>query len=151
MAVVVKTTKILEQNFLTSGQDLNEFVELFTYWKSLGQIGEDDVYEFGKDVPYETPHVNGKKYVLRHVHLVPIIELAKKISWNRAWEKSSRRVSNKALVYVADGPNKFLLIAVLPEPEAHIICKMQTQAAKNLMHEFADIADAFIYADEIIG
>jgi len=151
MAVVVNATKILEQSLSASGQSLVELIDLFTQWKSLGPQGEDDFYEFGKDVPYETPHVNGKKNVLRHVHLTPVIEFEKLTKWNSAWEHRSRRVSNKAMVYVDDGPNRFLLIAVLPEPYAHDICKMKTPEHKILMNEFADIADAFIYSNQIIA
>ena len=144
----VKTTLILEQVFLNAGTNLVEFCELFAEWKSLG---EDEVYEFGKDVPYERPLVNGQKNVLMHVHLVPIIDLEKKKKWDKNWEQYSRRTSNRALVYVNDGSVKFLLIDIIPEPDAHEIPKMHTAKHKEIMQFYAQIADQFLYFDKIIA
>jgi len=149
--VVVKTTNVLAQEFQKSGLNLDLLVNLFGEWKSLGSQGEDAIYEFGKDVPYERPHVNAKKNILRHVHLVPILDVASKAAWDKAWMRESRRTSNRALVYVDDGPEKFLLIAILPEPTAHAVSRMQTPQDKVVMNRFAEIAEAFIYTGQIIA
>ncbi len=149
--VVVQTTNILAQEFQKSGLDLNLLVSLFSEWKSLGAQGEDAIYEFGKDVPYERPHVNSKKNVLRHVHLVPILDAQNKAAWDKAWVRESRRTSNRALVYVDDGPEKFLLIAILPEPVAHAVSRMLTQQDKAVMTRFAEIAESFIFTGKVIA
>lgn len=149
--VVVQTTNILAQEFQKSGLDLDLLVRLFAQWKSLGAQGEDAVYEFGKDVPYARPLVNSKKNVLRHVHLVPILDAQNKIAWDKAWVRESRRTSNRALVYVDDGPEKFLLIAILPEPMAHAVSRMLTQQDKAVMTRFSEIAESFIYTGEVIA
>jgi mRNA interferase YafO len=151
VVVVVQTTNILAQEFQKSGLDLDLLVNLFSEWKSLGAQGEDAVYEFGKDVPYERPHVNSVKNVLRHVHLVPILDVESKIAWDKAWVRASRRTSNRALVYVDDGPEKFLLIAILPEPVAHAVSRMLTPQDKAVMTRFAEIAESFIYAGKVIA
>ena len=148
---IVRTTRIIEASFLGAGLNLLEFCDLFRDWKVAGKAGEDDFYEFGKDAPYETPQVNGRKNILMHVHLVPLIEIRKKREWDENWGRYSRRTSNKALVYVGNGRAQFLLIAILPEPMAHKICKMATPEDHDLMHSFAAIADAFIYFDKIIA
>lgn len=149
--VDVKVTKIIEAVFSNAGADLEELRNLFAHWKSLGPQGEDEVYEFGKDVPYERPHVNGEKNVLMHVHLVPIVDLDKKDEWDRNWERYSRRTSNRTLVYVNDGSKKFLLIDIIPEPDGHEIPKMLTQQHKKIMEFYAEIADQYIYGGKIIA
>lgn len=120
-------------------------------WKASGTDGEDDFYSFGKDVPYEHPHVNGKKNVLMHVHLPPVLDTERKKQWDQNWERYSRRTSDKALVYAKDGTDRFLLIAILPEPKAHAISNMKTKEDKNLMERFAQIAEAFIYHEKNIN
>jgi mRNA interferase YafO len=147
----VKITKIIETVFSNAGIDLEEFRNLFAEWKNLGPQGEDDVYEFGKDVPYERPHVNGEKNVLMHVHLVPIVNVKQKEKWDKSWIRGSRRTSNRSLVYVNDGSKKFLLIDIIPEPDGHEIPKMLTQQHKEIMEFYAEIADKFIYSGKIIA
>jgi hypothetical protein len=62
-----------------------------------------------------------------------------------------RRASNRALVYVDGGPEKFLLIAILPEPTAHDVSRMQTPQDKLVMNRFTEIAEAFIYTGQVIA
>ena len=78
-------------------------------------------------------------------------DVESKIAWDRAWERESRRTSNRALVYVDDGPEKFLLIAILPEPVAHAVSRMLTPQDKAVMTRFAEIAESFIYAGKVIA
>lgn len=149
--VDVKATKIIEDVFSNAGLDLEEFRSLFADWKNLGPNGEDEFYEFGKDVPYEKPHVNGQKNVLMHVHLVPIVDIEQKEKWDKNWKRHSRRTSNRSLVYVNDGSKQFLLIDIIPEPDGHEIPKMLTQEHKDIMEFYAEIADKFIYSGSIIA
>ncbi|WP_155630297.1 hypothetical protein [Burkholderia vietnamiensis] len=53
--------------------------------------------------------------------------------------------------YVNDGGDKFLLIAVLEEPDAHEIAEMKTQQHRERMGLFAQIAEEFIYNGKIIA
>lgn len=141
----VQVTNILKNKFSTVNLDLEQFTKLFFDWKSAGVEGWDNFYEFGKDVSYETPHVNGKKNVLMHVHLVPILDTVQKSKWDRNWERCSNRTSNRSLVYVNDNNTNFLLIDILPEPYAHEIPRMTTPEHKQIMGCYADIAEKFIY------
>jgi mRNA interferase YafO len=130
--------------------DLPDFVESFTEWKAAGG-GEDDAYEFGKDSAYINPKVNGANNVLRHVHLVPIVDQRQAAKWDKKWEQHSRRTSDRVLVYVDDQGKRFLLIAVLEEPDAHDIAQMKSSGNKRRMELFAAVAEAFIYNREIIA
>lgn len=146
---IIQTTKTLASDFQTQSLDLNLFIEKFKIWKESGTNGEDGSYLFGKDGSYVTPLVDGKKYQLQHVHLTPIINLQNKIKWDIAWQRGSRRTSDRVLVYAKD-KDKYLLIAILPEPTAHQIAKMATPVDKDLMESFALIAAQFIFDGQII-
>ncbi|MDK4688150.1 hypothetical protein QEO94_00250 [Kingella negevensis] len=54
------------------------------------------------------------------------------------------------MIYVADG-DIHLLIAILDEPTAHQIAKMETPTDRAIMEQFAQIADKFVYHREIIA
>ncbi|WP_032136669.1 hypothetical protein [Kingella negevensis] len=45
------------------------FLQRFKEWKKA----ESESFLFGKDGAYISPKVNGESYVLRHVHLVPLL------------------------------------------------------------------------------
>lgn len=124
------------------------FLETFTKWKLAGS---DDFYEFGKDSSYATPEVNGKSYILRHVHLVPVTDKINKARWDNNWrhDKYRRRTSDRVLVYVEDSGN-YLLIDILPEPDAHRIARMSTAQDQRAMQLFALVAEAFIFNRRII-
>jgi hypothetical protein len=113
----------------------------FKDWKSGDEYGS---YVFGKDGAYTMPVVDGEKNVLRHVHLVPITDRVKLSRWNQAWRRRSRKVSDRALVYINGGKGKYLLIYILDESGAHDIAKMKTAEHKELMEAFAAIAEAFL-------
>lgn len=81
--ISVKMTGILEAQFKSEGLDHLRFVQLFSQWKAGGKKSEDDFYEFGKDGAYIKPQVNNQSYVLKHVHLVPILDLHQKQEWDR--------------------------------------------------------------------
>lgn len=149
--VEVKITKILEDQITKEGLDYNFFIDLFSKWKCGGASQEHSYYEFGKDGAYNKPKVNDATYVLKHVHLVPIIDLETKAKWDAAWKHNSRKTSNRVLVYAGDGPKKFLLIAILPEPDAHSIASMKTSSDVDTMTSFSQIAEEFIFTGNILA
>jgi mRNA interferase YafO len=151
--MVVKTTKLLEltfehEHFEHKHLDIQLFCDEFKLWKSKDEHSSS---LFGKDSAYIAPTVNGEKYILRHVHLVPVIEQQQIDSWYQKLRFRSRKTSNRALVYVDDNKGNILLIYILPEPDAHEIAKMKTQKDKEIMNGFAAIAEAFIFDGSILG
>lgn len=48
------------------------------------------------------------------------------------------------------GKERFLLIFILSEPDAHAIASMKTQKDKDLMHAFIEVATAFIDTGAVI-
>lgn len=146
----VQTTTILASDFQKQSLDLNLFIEQFRNWKESGLAGEDNHYLFGKDSAYATPLVDGQKYQLLHVHLVPIINLAQRSKWDVNWQRGSRRTSDRVLVYAKDRES-YLLIAILPEPTAHQIASMTHPEDMETMKSFAEIAAQFIFNGEIIA
>lgn len=147
----VSTTQIIASHFRSTGANLQQFVTDFSQWKDAGSAGEDDSYEFGKDSAYVAPRVNGEKNILRHVHIVPIIDENAIKKWDRKWGQHGRRTSDRVLVYVSDDNDKFLLIAILEEPDAHEIAEMRTQQHRERMELFAQIAEEFIYNGKVIA
>lgn len=115
---------------------------------------------FGKDSAYATPTVDGKKYVLRHVHLVPLLDQAAFQTWlelynlgktKRNWP---RRTSNRVLVYATralpEGGEAHLLMYILTEPDAHEIALMKTAGDRRFMEQFAECAAAFLHDGTVI-
>lgn len=122
----------------------------FEAWKAGGAAAEYDSPVFGKDGAYADPAVNGQRYKLRHVHLPPMGDPEGLKKWNAAWRRRGRKVSDRALVYCEDGAD-YLLIFILPEPDAHEIARMATPEDRHSMEAFARIAAAFIERREIIA
>ena len=121
------------------GVEATAFCNAFRVLKFGRDNGEYTSEVFGKDSAYTTPLVGGKKYVLRHVHLKPREpSLIKR--WMAALGRKGRKTSNRALVYV-EANGDFLLIGVLEN--AHEVAAMQTRDSRDLMQEFAEIAEAF--------
>jgi mRNA interferase YafO len=124
------------------------FCTEFRRWKSADEYGS---YWFGKDSAYVAPAVNGERYILRHVHLVPLADKVQLIKWNQAWKRRGRKTSDRVLVYVGDHRGDVLLIFILPEPDAHAVAAMKTQTHKEIMAGFATVAEAFIADGSIIA
>jgi mRNA interferase YafO len=139
--MVVKMTKVLKEFLEADGLDSQLFINLFKKWKSSGEYSS---FHFGKDAAYFTPIVNGGKYILRHVHLVPLVDKSQKERWLRAWKVRGRKTSDRVLVYVSDKKGNFLLIFILSEPNAHEVARMGTKQNKEIMEGFAAIAEEFI-------
>ncbi|AIK89402.1 type II toxin-antitoxin system YafO family toxin [Glaesserella parasuis] len=123
-------------------EDKQFFIEQFKYWK---QNGENSSYHFGKDGFY-TPIQSG----LRHVHLVPVINILDKINWDKHWQTGQRRTSDTCLVYVEDGSD-YLLITILPEPLAHKIAAQREENHRVIMKHFRHIAEQFFYYRNIVS
>lgn len=136
----ISCTQLLTDYAQENHLDLARFIQLFEQWKMQG---EDESYFFGKDSYFIVPSN------LKHVHLVPILNQNSLSQWNKNWEKGSRRTSDRFLIYAEDN-ERYLLIAILPEPTAHAFVKMETPQSKTLMSLFSQVADDFIYYDNII-
>lgn len=147
--MVVKITGILK-NFLDEDNlNIEEFCARFASWKL--SLDEYSSYFFGKDSAYVQPTVGGDKYILRHVHIVPILDLKKRSEWDKFFRLNKRKTSDRVLVYVSDKKDNFLLIAILAEPNGHIIASMENKKHKEIMEYFAMVAEAFISDGEIIA
>lgn len=147
--MVVKTTAKLKSVLDSEKLDSQLFCSQFKQWKQ----SKDDhgSYHFGKDSAYVTPIINGDKYILRHVHLVPVIDQAQLSLWQKIWRFKGRKTSNRVLIYVKDRKGNFLLVYILSEPDAHEIALMKTQQHKELMEGFAAVAEAFIDDGSILA
>lgn len=137
----IATTLLFQQTF-QNDSDLATFLHRFQQWK---ENGEDSSYYFGKDGFY-SPIKSG----LKHVHLVPILNLDDKKKWDRNWETGQRRTSDTCLVYVEDEQH-YLLITILPEPLAHAIASQQEEKYRKTMAYFWEIAEQFFYYRKIIA
>jgi mRNA interferase YafO len=141
--MVVKITTALKSALDSEESDSSQFLcELFNQWKQAKD--EYGSYHFDKDSAYITPIIKGDKYILRHVHLVPVIDKDQLSLWKRKWSYRSRKTSNRVLIYVDDKKGNYLLIYILSEPDAHEVALMKTQQHKELMEGFAAVAEAFI-------
>jgi mRNA interferase YafO len=147
--MAVKTTRILK-NFLDEDNlNVEEFCTRFASWKL--SLDEYSSYFFGKDSAYVKPTVGTDKYILRHVHIVPILDKIQLSKWNRLSKLKKRKTSDRVLIYVSDNKGNFLLIIILSEPNAHEVAEMKTQTHKELMEYFATVAEAFIFDGSILA
>lgn len=152
----VEMTEALKAQLDALGpDDAAELVEGFCEWKSGDEYKN---YFFGKDGGYRKPSVGLEPYLLRHVHLVPITDEGQLAIWDRDFKRGVRngtgakKKSNRVLVYVANArQDAFLLIYVLPEPDAHKIADMLTPEDSLQMKRFAKIAEVYLDTGEIIA
>ena len=149
--MAVEITHALREALEADGLDPAELIEEFRSWKALGPSGEDDCYLFGKDAAYVRPKAGDLPYSLRHVHLVPLTDADQLGRWDKAWERYSRRTSDRHLVYVDDKKGNFLLIYILPDGDAHRIAEMRTPEDKETMEGFAHTAAAFLDDGSVIA
>lgn len=133
------------------GQTPNNFASEFDHWKSRGPNGEYSSYLFGKDGGYVAPGVGGVPNTLRHVHLVPLLDVEQMSRWDRDWKRRTRKRSDRHLVYVSDPYYGHLLLWILDEPGSHEIALMTSPEDRDLMHQFAAVADHFIQTGEVIA
>jgi mRNA interferase YafO len=147
--MVVKTTAKLKSVLDNEKLDSQLLCKLFKQWKQAKD--EHGSYHFGKDSAYVTPLINGDKYILRHVHLVPILDQNQLSLWQKIWRFKGRKTSDRVLIYVKDKKGNFLLIYILSEPDAHEVARMKTQQHREIMEGFAAVAEAFIDDGSIIA
>lgn len=144
----VQLTGYLRALLSKEGVDADKFAAKFAKWKAAGATGEYAFLEFGKDSYYWKPTRDGK-YVLSHVHLIPVTDKEALRAWMLAFRRKKRKTSDTVLVYAADSRHGYLLIAILREPRAHDIAKMATKADAELMNQFADVAAEFIFSGKV--
>lgn len=144
--MVVKITAALEHALKADGLDSILFCQSFKEWKNGDEFGS---YYFGKDSAYAKPTVDGQKYALRHVHLVPVLEQIS--TWKKIWRLRGRKTSDRVLVYTTNSKGDFLLIFILTEPDAHKIARMNTPEHKAIMEGFANVAAAFMFDGSVIA
>lgn len=144
----VKMTVALDMQMQADKLDPGELIAAFSEWKSSND--EYSSYFFGKDAAYAKPAIFGMPRAFRHVHLVPMTDADQLIAWNKAWKRRGRKTSDRALVYVDADGERYLLIFILSEPDAHAIGAMKTQKDKALMHAFVDVATAFINTGAVV-
>ena len=151
MTITVKITNVLKETLQNDGINYQQFIDEFTKWKSQGSAGEFNSRYFGKDGAYVRPTVDGHQYALRHVHLIPLSDAVQLAKWNAQWKRKGKKISDRALVYVADHKGNYLLIFILPEPDAHRIAKMSNKEDRETMDGFAEVAAAFLENGEVLA
>lgn len=87
--------------------------------------------------------------VLRHVHLPPESNPADLEMWERRWKRGSRNTSDTALVYAFDPEKGYLLIYIAREPGIYWR-RWPLRKQKQLMEQFADVAEAFIHEGTVL-
>lgn len=147
--MATKLTDALRALLRESGEDPTNFAAEFDLWKSRGPNGEYGSYLFGKDGAYVTPTVNGVPNKLRHVHLVPLKDMASISRWDVDWRRRTRKRSDRHLVYVSDPYYGHLLLWILDEPGSHDVALMSTPEDRQLMNQFAEVADHFVQTGEV--
>lgn len=147
--MATKLTDAIRSQLIAIGKDASNFAAEFDHWKAKGAVGEYESYLFGKDGAYGAPHVGGKSNTLRHVHLIPLMEMTAFARWNRDWRRKTRKTSDRHLVYVSDPYYGHLLLWILDEPGSHDIARMQTPEDRRLMLQFVAVAEHFIQTGEV--
>jgi len=143
--MIVKITNALES--VLGKDDADLLCGEFLNWKATGEY---DHYYFGKDSAYIAPPVNGEKYALHHVHLVPEKDKPQLAKWSQIFARRGRKTSDRVLIYVKNSAGNYLLIYILTEPDAHKIATMQNQTDRELMESFAKVAGEFMFDGSVI-
>lgn len=139
----VHITELLRGALALRGLDPLTLTDNFAKWKSLGDAGEYESCQFGKDGEYVRPTRNGAR-VLRHVHLPPATSPQALTRWESDFARRRRKTSDTCLVYAQDRFYGYLLIYIAQEPHGHELSAMVTPESTRLMNQFADVAEAFI-------
>jgi Toxin YafO, type II toxin-antitoxin system len=141
-------TNSLREQFQEVGANLSDFVQQFNDWKSSSEYGS---YLFGKDGAYGPPVPSASPGRLKHVHLVPVLDEGALAAWDRDWERRTRKVSDRALVYAEDLSGNFLLLFIFNEPEAHEIARMKTPENKLLMKQLVAVAAEWAFSGKVLA
>lgn len=143
--MTVAISRALHAQLIGSGIQPEAFAKEFTLWKANWPQREYSHQLFGKDGAYVAPSVDGEKYRLRHVHIVPFNDHHSRKRWYEVFGRRGRKTSDRHLVYVADDKGNFGLIFILDEPHAHRIAQMRTAEEKAVMTSFAVVAENFLW------
>ncbi len=148
------TDSLKSQLLEAGGGSADELCQVFDDWKAGFPDSEFTHSLFGKDGAYSRPLVDGKPYVLRHVHLMPVQDKDALELWLATHKrgvrqgKGGRKTSDRVLVYATRnlprGGVEHLLLFILDEPEAHETAQMKTPDAKTLMGQLASCAANFM-------
>jgi hypothetical protein len=145
MAVYV--TEDLRRRLAAANVKAEDFANWFAAWK---RSGEWSSHMFGRDSAYVLPKVGNLQYRLRHVHLIPVLDAEARRKWEKHYAAERPRTSDRILIYVQHDDGDFLLIAILPEPDAHEVQRMANAADKALMESFAHVADEFLMDKAVV-
>lgn len=137
-----------KQQIRALGEDPEDWAVYFQEWAELSDDEKLSDEFFGRDTAYIKPHVGGKPYVLRHVHLRPFQPKALN-QWLSMHYFRKLKTSDRVLVYASRGNGDHLLIFVL-NSSAHQIQRMSTKQDKATMEGFAMVAESFNFNGEII-
>jgi hypothetical protein len=141
--LTVAISRALHAQLIDSGVQPEAFAKEFTLWKADWPQREFSHQLFGKDGAYVAPLVDGERYRLRHVHIVPFNTHSRK-RWFDVLRRRGRKTSDRHLVYVGDDNGNFGLIYILDEPDAHRVALMRTAKERAVMNAFAIIAENFL-------
>jgi len=96
---------------------MDQLVKMFEWWKAdPGRLNHS--MWFGRDTPYDEPQLQGRGRLLRHCHLLPMIDGEVRERWLRVFKTKGEKVSDKALVY-AENNGDYVLLYIFDEPGAH--------------------------------
>lgn len=144
----VSITQALTRQMLADGINSDAFLQKFLDWKAGDEYGN---YLFGKDGAYVRPSLHGMPYALRHVHLVPLLDQKQLANWHKVWRRRGRKTSDRCLIYAGNNQQEFLLIFILPEPDAHAVAQMQTAQTTAIMAGFLEVAAEFLETGRVIA
>lgn len=117
-------------------------VSAFKWWKYSESREYESIF-FGKDAALVKPKIDGRDYVLRHCHLIPLNDGNQLKVWYRNHRWKARKTSDRVLIYVQAGEN-FYLIDIVDDPGGHEIMRMTTKDGKSFMGQCAQEAHAFL-------
>jgi hypothetical protein len=112
------------------------FIQRFLEWKSGD---EDGSYYFGKDA------LNRNSKWLRHVHMVPIASPDAIAQWDKNWQRSRARKSDRYLFYSDGGSFGYLLLGVVNDPGAHQFLAKPNSSDRLVLLVMEKQADAFYH------
>jgi hypothetical protein len=133
----IRAGSALTNQMRANGSDLIGLIENFDAWKS--DTTHPDTFVFGKD------GLNRNSDFLRHVHMVPVNDVAAFDKWVFCYENGRQLVSDRYLFYANGGrAYGYLLIALLDDPGGHGIWA-PTAANRALLREWEEMADNFFH------
>lgn len=134
----VKLTSDLTDQLLAENLDPIQLIIDFSDWKAGA---EDDHFVFGRD------GLGRGSKLLNHVHMVPLFVPEDWDEWQRCWENSWPRKSDRYLFYADGGlAYGYLLIAIINDPGAHKVWSAPFKAYRIALEQ---IADDFFYFGKV--